>query len=73
MRAKNMIVNESTSISQFLGRELDEVCISFYPGLSSEYLSTLGDEKNCSEADNNRKASWSYRSELDEHEIALVD
>ncbi|MGD7036107.1 hypothetical protein [Methylotuvimicrobium buryatense] len=53
--------------------ELDEVCISFYPGLSSDYLSTLGDEKNGSEADKSEKAYWSYRSELDEHEIALVD
>ncbi|PKM36279.1 MAG: hypothetical protein CVV06_11910 [Gammaproteobacteria bacterium HGW-Gammaproteobacteria-10] len=68
-----MIVNESTSISQFLGRELDEVCISFYPGLSSEYLSSFGDEKNGSETDKSEKAYWSYRSELDEHEIALVD
>lgn len=68
-----MIVNESTTLSQFLGKELDEVCISFYPDLSSEYLSTLGDEKNCSEADKSKKASWSCRSELDEHEVALVD
>ncbi|WP_404358637.1 hypothetical protein [Methylotuvimicrobium sp. KM1] len=72
MRAKNMIVNESTGISQFLGRELDEVCISFYPDLSSEYLSTLSGEKNGSEEDKSEKSSWSY-SELDEHEVALVD
>ncbi|MBE0437655.1 MAG: hypothetical protein IBX56_17860 [Methylomicrobium sp.] len=56
-----------------MGRELDEVCISFYPGLSSEYLSSFGDEKNGSEADKSEKGSWSYRPELDEHEIALVD
>lgn len=62
MRVKSMIFNE-----------LDEVCISFYPGLSSEYLNRLADEKNGSEADKSRKVSWSSRSELDEHEIALVD
>lgn len=62
MRAKSMIFNE-----------LDEVCISFYPGLSAEYLNSLADEKSGSEAEKSEKASWSYRSELDEHEVALVD
>lgn len=68
-----MIVNESTSIPQFLGKELDQVCISFYPDLSPEYLSTLCGEKNSSQADKSKKSPSSYRSELDEHEIALVD
>ncbi len=68
-----MLVNELATLSQSLGKELDEVCVSFYPDLSSEYLSFLRDEKMRSETDKSRKIPWSYRSELDEHELALVN